>query len=95
MKTQKKVEVIPEYVEFIPDILEFGKVYISKEYGVCIHNCLCGCGGKSVMDIKPKCKYGWNLIENKDKISFTPSILNTDCPNKSHYIITNNIANFV
>lgn len=38
---------------------------------------------------------GWNLIEKNGKISFTPSVGNQQFPCGSHYIITNNIANFV
>ena len=92
MKTLKKIEVKPIYVKFIPDKLEQNIIYISKEFGVAIHLCLCGCGNKSVTPFELKSK-GWNLIEKDGKISITPSILNTNCPNQYHYIISNNIAN--
>lgn len=96
MKTLKKVHYIPVYVDTIPDILEEGKVYISEKYGCAIHNCLCGCGEKTVMDLKPNWKNGWDLIkENNDTVSFTPSVGNFQMPCKSHYIMTKNIANFV
>jgi len=93
MKTIKKVEIEPIYVEFIPNILDENKIYISEDYGVSVHNCLCGCGEKTVL---PFDKFtGWILIKEKnDKISFIPSIGNYQLPCKSHYIITNNIANF-
>lgn len=94
MKTIKKVEIEPVFVEFIPNVLDDNKLYISEEYGVCVHNCLCGCGEKTVLPIDPV--HGWNLIkENNGKISFTPSVGNYQLPCKSHYIITNNVANFV
>jgi len=92
MKTIKKVEITPVYVEFVPETLEENKLYISKEYKSIVHLCLCGCGNLSVTPIN---KDGWILIEDNDKISLTPSILNANCPNKSHYILTKNIANFV
>lgn len=92
MKTLRKIEVKPVYVKFIPDELEKDVIYISHEFEVSIHLCLCGCGNKAVLPFGIKNK-GWNLIENNDKVSFTPSILNTNCPNKYHYIITNNVAN--
>ena len=95
MKTLRKVEVIPVFVEFIPEELVQDKIYISKEYGTAIHLCLCGCGEKAVMNLKPVWNDGWTLIENNDKISFTPSVLNNNCPNRYHYIITNNVANVV
>jgi hypothetical protein len=92
MKTLRKVEIVPVFVEFIPDTLKRDIVYISKEYNTAVHLCLCGCGNLSVT---PLTKNGWSLTEMGGKVSFTPSILNTSCPNKYHYIITNNIANIV
>lgn len=96
MKTIKQVEVTPVYLEgyMPPDSeMEEGKIYISKQYGTTIHKCLCGCGGKTVLPLDPV--HGWVLKENGDKISFTPSVYNVGYDCKSHYIITNNIANFV
>lgn len=93
MKTLFKVEIEPVYVQYIPDALDKNKVYISEEYAVSVHSCLCGCGEKTVL---PLGKNEWNLIKNDNgKISFTPSIGNYQLPCKSHYIITNNVANFV
>ena len=92
MKTLRKVEIIPVYVNTIPRELEEGKLYISKEYGCAIHNCLCGCKERTVTPLGIN---EWTLIENSDKVSLTPSISNYQTLCKSHYIITNNIANFV
>ncbi len=95
MKTLRKVEIQPVYVEFMPDTFDENKVYISEEYGCSIHNCLCGCGEKTVLPLDKI--HGWELIKYDDgnKISFTPSVGNFQLPCKSHYIITKNIANFV
>jgi len=97
MKTLKKVEIEPVFIDgFMPDFetMEECKIYISEEYGTVIHKCLCGCGEKTVLPIDPV--HGWNLIkENNGKVSFTPSVGNYQLPCKSHYIITNNVANFV
>ena len=95
MRTIKKIEVLSVFVEFIPDELIQNEIYISKEYGTAVHLCLCGCGEKSIMPLNPKFNLSWNLIENDNKVSFTPSILNTNCPNKYHYVITNNVANIL
>lgn len=93
MKTIKRIEIEPVFVELIPSIMEENKLYISEKYNVSVHNCLCGCGEKTVM---PLYGNGWNLIkENNGKVSFTPSVGNYNFTCKSHYIITNNIANFV
>lgn len=94
MKTIKQVEVTPVYVEFIPEhrLMEEGKIYISKKYSTANHRCLCGCGEQTVTPLIPG---EWRLTENNDKISLSPSISNYQMPCKSHYIITNNKANFV
>jgi hypothetical protein len=92
MKTLKKVEIIPVFVEFIPDTLMQDFVYISKEYETAVHLCLCGCGNLSVTPIG---KNGWSFRETNGKISLSPSILNNNCPNRCHYIHTDNIANIV
>lgn len=94
MKTIKKITVTSVYVKYIPNVLEQDKIYISKEFGTIVHLCLRGCGEKSVTPIIPKFD-GWHLLDENNKISITPSILNTNCPNKYHYVITNNIANVI
>lgn len=95
MKTIKQIEVIPVFVKYTPplDQMEEGKIYISKEFKSSSHKCLCGCGSQTVMPLHPV--HGWALIENGNKISFTPSVYNKYYDCKAHYIITHNIANFV
>ena len=104
MKTIKKVPVEPVYVEFMPHFEDFeeGKIYISKKHGTSCHICLCGtCALQVVLpfwqegDSDFAKEHGWELIEEKGKISFTPSVGNYQYPCKSHYIITKNVANFV
>jgi len=94
MKTIKKIEIIPVFIETIPDTLKQDFIYISLKYDTATHLCLCGCGNLSVTPLNDS---GWKLIlrTNDHSISLTPSILNTNCPNKYHYIITNNIANIL
>lgn len=92
----QKVSIIPKFVEFIPEKSQMieKEIYISEEYHTAVHLCLCGCKNQSVTRIKETEWTIW-ITNSKDVISMTPSILNNNCPNKSHYIITNNIANFV
>lgn len=95
MKTLKKHEIIPVYVDAeIPekDKMIQGTVYISKLYEVSIHLCLCGCGNEVVTPLSDN---WWNISDNNGKVSFVPSICNYSFKCKSHYIITNNVANFV
>ena len=89
----KTTELIPVYINLLPEIIEEGKVFISKEYGVAIHLCACGCGEKTVMDLKPHWRDGWTLIENPDgTVSFSPSVGNFagQNPYHAHYFIVNN-----
>ncbi len=85
----RTIEVTPIYLEYIPRELEEGKIYISKEYGVAIHLCACGCVEKTVT---PLGKGGWTLTENEDKITLRPSIGNWtgENPYHAHYYITDN-----
>jgi hypothetical protein len=103
MRTIKKVPIEPIFVEFMPEDMEQGKMYISKKFCLAIHLCLCGCGKQSVTPLDKIVTEtteivtnmplgGWILTERRGKVSLTPSILS---PCKAHYIITNNVANFV
>ena len=96
MKTIKRVEIIPSFVEFIPspELMEDGIIYISEEYGVANHLCLCGCKEQTVT---PLGEGEWTLTKKDGKISLSPSIGNFigENPYHAHYIITDNIANFV
>ena len=86
-------EIIPIYVEFMPEILEEGKLYISKRFELAIHLCACGCGIKSVTPIGIYAgKSEWVLTENNGLVSLTPSIGDWigENPYHAHYFITNN-----
>jgi len=76
------------FVSKMPDVLEYGILYISLEYKVAMHKCPCGCG-KEV--ITPFDSYkGWSIINNNGLITLEPSILNMIFECKSHYYIKNN-----
>lgn len=85
----KITDIVPVFVTNIPEQLEEGNLYISKEYECAIHLCACGCGEKAVTDIGKK---GWVLIENGDKVSLSPSIGNWTWEKEyhAHYFIKNN-----
>jgi hypothetical protein len=95
MKTLKQVDIEPVFVEeYMPDVFEPGKLYISKKFDVAIHICLCGTCGLQV--VTPLGDGEWNILEHESgKVSLSPSIGNYQYPCKSHYIITKNKANFV
>ena len=94
MKTLKKVFVTYRFVEYIPSKEEMkeGEIYISKKYETSVHKCLCGCGN---LTVTPLNKNEWSYSEKNEKLTMVPSIGNFSFLCKSHYIITNGIANFV
>lgn len=74
-----------KFVEFIPDLLEEGVLYVSMEYCTAIHKCVCGCGNKVVTPISPA---SWQLKFDGKSISLNPSIGNWNFDCQSHYWIT-------
>jgi len=76
-----------EFVEFIPEELQEGTLYISKKYGTAAHKCFCGCGQEIVTPLSP---VGWQLTSDGKTVSLTPSIGSWNLPCRSHYFITNN-----
>ena len=93
MKTLRTETIEPIYITNIPPKkeMEQGKIYISSDYEISNHLCLCGCGEECPL---PTGDNGWSHTEKDGKITITPSILQRfSC--KSHYIITNGKANFV
>jgi hypothetical protein len=75
-----------EFVEFVPDQLEPGILYISVQYKTMAHLCCCGCGKKVVTPISPT---GWELTFNGRVVSISPSVGNWNLRCKSHYVISN------
>jgi hypothetical protein len=77
----------PEFVEFIPEVLEDGKLYISEEYATAVHKCCCGCGLKVVTPLK---RTEWKLTRDGQFVTLNPSIGNWSFPCQSHYWIRRN-----
>lgn len=72
------------YVEYIPERLEPGLLYISKKYRTASHLCCCGCGLKVVTPLNPA---KWQLTDHGQTVSLYPSIGNWGFPCRSHYWI--------
>lgn len=84
----KKAHAISvEFVEFIPNELREGSLYVSMPYATAAHKCCCGCGHEVVTPLSPT---DWTLIFNGETISLTPSIGNWNFPCKAHYWIKRN-----
>jgi hypothetical protein len=75
------------FVEFLPDKLEAGILYISMQYATASHKCCCGCGRDVVTPISPT---DWQLMFDGKTISLKPSIGNWSYPGRSHYWIKGN-----
>jgi len=76
-----------EFVEFIPEELEHGTLYISIRFKTGTHLCSCGCGNIVVTPLSPT---DWKLIFDGKTVSLHPSIGNWGFPCQSHYWIRNN-----
>ncbi len=76
-----------EFVEFVPEELKDGIVYVSIAYATVIHKCCCGCGREVVTPLAPA---QWSVTFDGKSISLYPSIGNWNFPCKSHYWIKQN-----
>lgn len=76
-----------EFVEFIPDDLKDGTIYVSIRFATVTHQCCCGCGHKVVTPLRPT---DWKLVFDGKSVSLDPSIGNWSFPCRSHYWIRNN-----
>ena len=73
-----------EFVEFIPEELEEGVLYVSIPYATAVHLCACGCGREVPTPISPT---DWKMIFDGATVSLDPSIGNWSFPCRSHYWI--------
>ena len=80
-------QVEPKFVEFIPEHLGVGVLYISRRYSTASHLCCCGCGIEVVTPLNPA---KWRLAERAGAVSLVPSIGNWSFPCKSHCWIMGN-----
>src|SRR5213594_3418933 len=72
----------PEFVEYIPEKLSPGVLYISMTYATATHLCCCGCGKEVVTTLSPT---DWQLKFDGRSVSLSPSIGNWNFPCQSHY----------
>lgn len=75
-----------ELVEFIPEQLEDGILYISEPYKMAAHKCCCGCGEEVITPLNPT---DWSVKFKDGRVSLHPSIGNWSFACRSHYWIRN------
>jgi hypothetical protein len=74
-----------QFVDYIPDALEQGVLYIALEFGAVMHLCADGCGERISTPLHPA---QWTLTYDGDAISLSPSVgSGSNCG--SHYWIRN------
>lgn len=78
-----------EFVEFVPEQVEDGILYVSISYATAIHRCACGCGQEVVTPLSPT---DWKIIFDGKSVSLDPSIGNWSFDCQSHYFIRNNLV---
>lgn len=83
----KQHRIKHQFVEFIPEKLEPGTLYISLEYNSANHLCACGCGREVVTIIGPADS---SITSSSRGVSISTSIGNSNFPCKSHYWINDN-----
>ena len=83
----KRARVTHAFVDFVPDELADGVIYVSIQFATAAHKCCCGCGSEVVTPLSPT---DWSLTFNGETISLSPSIGNWSFPCQSHYWIREN-----
>mgnify|MGYP001599202732 CR=1 FL=1 len=71
-------------VHYMPKDLSPGVLYVSQEFGVAVHLCVCGCGAKIRTPLGPT---EWAIQETDTGPSLHPSVGNWQQACQSHYWI--------
>lgn len=77
----------PQFVDFIPEAIEEGVLYISMEYRTTAHRCCCGCGNMVYLPLSPT---QWRLTFDGQSVWMDPSVGSWSLPCRSHYWIHGN-----
>jgi hypothetical protein len=84
----KTTTLIPQDVVHLPDRLEEGVLYISKEFSLTAHLCCCGCGEEVTLQLNPA---RWSIERSRTgAVSLSPSVGNWKYACRSHYWIKEN-----
>ena len=84
-----KIKLNHKFVEYIPNEIKDGAIYISIAFATVVHKCCCGCGEEVVTPLSPT---DWKLIFDGQTISLDPSIGNWNLDCQSHYLIKRGIV---
>lgn len=80
-----EARLVLELVEDMPTEILSGILYVSNEYEIACHRCVCGCGSLVFTPLGPS---EWRFSNDNGKPSLKPSIGNWALPCRSHYWIS-------
>jgi hypothetical protein len=80
----RRTSLAHEFVEYVPENVVEGTLFVSIPFKVAVHLCCCGCGVEVATPINPA---DWHLRFDGDTVSLWPSIGNWGLPCQSHYWI--------
>jgi hypothetical protein len=75
------------FVQFVPENVEEGVIYVSIEYTTAVHKCACGCGYQVVTPLSPT---RWELTFDGEAVTLFPSVGSWSFLCRSHYWIQRN-----
>ena len=78
------VKLKHEFVDYIPDNLVNGRLYVSIRFGTAAHLCACGCGEEVITPLGPS---EWKMVYDGVSVSLKPSVGNWGFHCRSHYWI--------
>lgn len=80
----KRTHFSYQIVEFIPEQLDEGVLYVSRRFGTAVHKCACECGEEVVTPIGP---VDWSIEIANGAATLDPSVGNWSFACRSHYFI--------
>lgn len=83
----KQSQLQPKFIEFVPETLDDGVLYVAMEYQMVAHRCCCGCGSPVYLPLNPT---KWRLTFDGEAIWMEPSVGSWSLPCQSHYWIRGN-----
>jgi len=80
----RTTQISHQLVEFIPEVVQDGVLYVSLRYGTAVHKCFCGCGEEVVTPLGPT---DWSIRIDGHFVTLYPSVGNWSYACRSHYFI--------
>lgn len=81
-------QILPEFVDEIPEEIDEGYLYLCLPYNAVIHKCACGCG--EIISTPLDKKHGWIMQYDGETVTLSPSVGNGSYKCRSHYFIRGN-----